>query len=336
MQFIGDIVSSGFDCDKLDYLLRDAISAGLPLRYDMDRYLYFVQLEKGILSDGEGELQKLYTFTGAQKVVRYESDKFPYYETYRLRLPREAMSTIEQIVICKLMLFSYIYHHAKCRAAEGMLVRILKGMVKSWRNTGESDTQILERFLDMTDSALRNQNLYASHDSWVRDYAHRLMNRLLPREACRIGGAIASHAERAILADFIYDLQDTEKRDKIINEMEQGIGEELIKIDRSMGANPQEALLKAGVWFDVPKVPEFEDIYELVTGKGSDTSGLPLARLFPIDEWIQAYTHYRYYVRIYAFSEYWEKVQVSAKKVMQKIIKIESDSFYEKAKRVRL
>lgn len=302
----------------------------------MDRYLYFVQLEKGILSDGEGELQKLYTFTGAQKVVRYESDKFPYYETYRLRLPREAMSTIEQIVICKLMLFSYIYHHAKCRAAEGMLVRILKGMVKSWRNTGESDTQILERFLDMTDSALRNQNLYASHDSWVRDYAHRLMNRLLPREACRIGGAIASHAERAILADFIYDLQDTEKRDKIINEMEQGIGEELIKIDRSMGANPQEALLKAGVWFDVPKVPEFEDIYELVTGKGSDTSGLPLARLFPIDEWIQAYTHYRYYVRIYAFSEYWEKVQVSAKKVMQKIIKIESDSFYEKAKRVRL
>lgn len=336
LQFMGDIVSSGFDCDKLDYLLRDAISAGLPLRYDMDRYLYSVQLEKGFLVDGDGELQKFYTFTGAQNVNRYQKGKFPYYETYRLRLPREAMSTIEQIVICKLMLFSYIYHHAKCRAAEGMLVTMLKGMIKSWRNTGESDTQILERFLDMTDSAVRNQNLYASHDSWVRDYAHRLMNRLLSREVYRIGGAIASHAERAILADFIYKLQDTEKRDEIINEVEQGIGEELINIDPSMGANPQEALLKAGVWFDVPKVPKFEDIHELVTGKGSETSGLPLAQLFPIDEWIQAYTHYRYYVRIYAFSEYWEKVQGLTIKVMQKIIKIESDSFYEKAKRTRL
>ena len=28
MQFLGDIISSGFDADKLDYLLRDAIAAG--------------------------------------------------------------------------------------------------------------------------------------------------------------------------------------------------------------------------------------------------------------------------------------------------------------------
>lgn len=117
--------------------------------------------------------------------------------------------------------------------------------------------------------------------------------------------------------------------------MEQAIGESLIQIDPSLGDNPQQALLKAGVWFDVPKVPKFEDIHDLVSGKGSGTSGVPLVQLFPIDEWTQAYTHYRYYVRIYAFSEYWDKVQIAAKKAMQKIIKIESDSFYEKAKRTR-
>ena len=36
LQFLGDIVSSAFDADKLDYLLRDATAAGLPLRYDLD------------------------------------------------------------------------------------------------------------------------------------------------------------------------------------------------------------------------------------------------------------------------------------------------------------
>ena len=39
LQFLGDIVSSAFDADKLDYLLRDATAAGLPLRYDLDRVL---------------------------------------------------------------------------------------------------------------------------------------------------------------------------------------------------------------------------------------------------------------------------------------------------------
>lgn len=336
LQFIGDIVSSGFDADKLDYLLRDAISAGLPLRYDIDRYLYSVRIEKGILGDGDGNLQEFFKSTGMQDITRHESgQRFPFYETYRLRLPREAMNTIEQIVICKLMLYSYIYHHAKCRAAEGMLVRMLKGLVKSWRNAGDSDLQILTRFLNMTDSALRNQTLYPTNESWIGEFAYRLINRLLPREVYRIGGAIASHAERTILADFLLKLQDIEKRDKLIIDMEKAIGEALIHIDPNLGEDPQHALLKAGVWFDVPKVPKFEDIHDLVSGKSSGISGVPLVQLFPIDEWTQAYTHYRYYVRIYAFSEYWDKVQIAAKNAMQNIIKIGSDSFYEKAKRTR-
>jgi HD superfamily phosphohydrolase len=44
LHFLGDIISSGFDADKLDYLLRDATAAGLPLRYDLERYLSTVYL----------------------------------------------------------------------------------------------------------------------------------------------------------------------------------------------------------------------------------------------------------------------------------------------------
>lgn len=156
LQFLGDIVSSGFDADKLDYLLRDATAAGLPLRYDIDRYLYSVRLERQVTADGEGELEKLYKSVGTTSAERHSegpASPLPYYETYRLRLPRQALNTIEQIVICKLMLYSYIYHHPKVRAAEGMLTRLLKRLVQSWLDDGESDMQILEHFLELTDSA---------------------------------------------------------------------------------------------------------------------------------------------------------------------------------------
>ena len=157
LQFLGDIVSSGFDADKLDYLFRDATAAGLPLRYDLDRFLYSIRLEQNALADDEGELEALYKQIKAPAVDRKAPGgqvKFAHYQTYRLRLPRDAMNTIEQLVLCKLMLFSYIYHHTKVRAAEGMLEKMLARAVELWRKKGESDERILKRFMDATDSSI--------------------------------------------------------------------------------------------------------------------------------------------------------------------------------------
>ena len=158
LQFLGDIVSSGFDADKLDYLLRDATAAGLPLRYDIDRYLYDVRLEQEILGDGDNQLERLYSSIQPTTVPRApatESSRFPYYDTYRLRLSRRAMNVIEQIVICKMMLFSYIYHHGKVRASEGMLERLLRRRLSAWRAKKVPDNESMIRFLDMTDASLR-------------------------------------------------------------------------------------------------------------------------------------------------------------------------------------
>ena len=144
LQFLGDIVSSAFDADKLDYLLRDAQNAGLPLRYDLDRYLYDVQVSKEILSDGNGELEKLYDRVGAPALSRKPASPqmpYPYYETYRLRLSRRAMNVIEQIIICKMMLFSYIYHHTKVRASDGLLKRLLRRRLQSWQADGDFRTK---------------------------------------------------------------------------------------------------------------------------------------------------------------------------------------------------
>lgn len=286
LQFLGDIVSSAFDSDKLDYLLRDAKAAGLPLRYDMDRYLYSVRLEKDILADDKGELQALYTSTVANNLERKEAGpgrRFPHYQTYRLRLPKEAMNTIEQMIICKMMLFSYLYHHPKVRAAEGLLARALDQMVDHWHKSGESEEKILRRFMTMTDSSLRGELLKNAPNSLIRENFYRLANRLLPREVYRLSGTSGSHAQSSLLKNFLTGLQDRSRRSALAKSLEEAIGEELLKIDKSLGDDPEEALLRAGVWLDVPKPPKFEDIDEIVVSGGVPIGARPSCSYFQLE-----------------------------------------------------
>jgi HD superfamily phosphohydrolase len=336
LQFLGDIVSSGFDADKLDYLLRDATAAGLPLRYDLDRYLYGVRLEKNVLVDGEDELEKLYNAVSKVPVERRSAQppqlRVPFYETYRLRIPGTAMNAVEQIIICKMMLFSYLYHHTKVRAAEGALERLLKRMVQLWR-AQEDDKSILERFLRMTDSALHSGGLAGTCDDYVKEYAYRIVNRLLPREVYRLSGDAATHAERPMLTDFLTNLQDNERREELASQVEQAIGEELNTL--GVGASAEDALYKAGVWLDVPSPPKFEDVEELVIGADQAWSSATFTQVFPVGQWTQAYTHFRYSVRIFSFSEYVRQTEIAAKKAMQKILNIKSDSFYDRVRRSR-
>jgi HD superfamily phosphohydrolase len=338
LQFLGDIISSGFDADKLDYLLRDAAAAGLPLRYDLDRYLYAIRLEKDVLADGEGSLAKLYAAVSPtrpeQKLAQGEVDA-PFYETYRLRLPRAAMNTIEQIIICKMMLFSYLYHHPKVRAAEGMLERVLKRLVDLWRGQGRTDSEILESFLDMTDSDLRGGTFTDSRDDMVKHNSYRIANRLLPREVYRLGGDVATHAEGALLTVFLNDLQKREKRDRLVAELENAISEEILKIKPDLAKTLQDALDAAGIWVDVPKAPDVEDIEKVIRGGSRETPGVPLKDLFPISQWKDAYLHFRYYVRLYAFSEFCAEAEEAGRLGMQRVIGIQGNDFYKSAKRSR-
>jgi HD superfamily phosphohydrolase len=336
LQFLGDVVSSAFDADKLDYLLRDAQNAGLPLRYDLDRYLYDIRIANEVLPDDNGELQKLYTQVGARQVERRPGSaqtRYPYYETYRLRLSRRAMNVIEQIIICKMMLFSYIYHHAKVRASDGLLERLLRRRLQAWRARGDPDERNLDRFLKMTDATLQIGDS-DEIDEITKDYQYRLINRLLPREVYSISGPSATHAQGELIQDFLIDLHDRDRRELIITELEDAIGSELLKLDPALGTTNEEAAARAGVWVDAPKPPKFEDVDEMVMGSRS-AAGVPLAQLFPIREWTQAYEHYRYQVRIFAFSEYYDIAAAAAKAAMQRVLRISSDLFYENIRRTR-
>jgi len=282
LQFVADIISSDLDADKLDYLLRDASFAGLPLRYDIDRYLYTVGVAEDILLDGEGYLERLYRAVGAvdgipTKHKASENTRFPYYETYRLRLPRQAMSTIEQIVICKFMLYSYIYHHAKVRAAEGLLARMLIRAAGHWRLSGAKDTDILEKFLDMTDSALDGTEFRECKDKAVVYYCNRIRTRLLPREVFGFVSSMFSHVQGEILANFISVLLDPERRGETIKQFETVLGEELLTLDSTLGSEPADAIWRTGMWLDVPGPPKFENTHLL------ESRGVPTGAAQPVN-----------------------------------------------------
>ena len=183
LQFLGDIISSGFDADKLDYLLRDAAAAGLPLKYDLERYLATVYLPESRLNDGGDRLERLYKRVGVKNLSREPKGegRYPYYRSFRLKLPKRSMNTIEQVTICKLMLYSYIYHHPKVRAAEGYFERILARAVQNWASKGASDEDVVRLFMEFDDGALRGPKFLLSGDAETSMSSYRLMNRLLPR-----------------------------------------------------------------------------------------------------------------------------------------------------------
>jgi uncharacterized protein len=333
LQFLGDIISSELDSDKLDYLLRDATAAGLPLRYDLDMYLYSVQLDPSTLTDGEGILGDLYATTQSSATPDgVTADGTSYFDTYRLRLPRRATHVIEQIVLCKLMLFSYMYHHTKIRAAEGLLENTLKCFVDDLINSQVRDADILKRFMHLTDSAVFIDGGIESNNRHIKNNLYRLRNRLLPREVYRLSASAASGAQKLLLSKFLLDLQNRSLTKGIVEGLEKTIGDELVAKGIEMTA--RDALLVTGIWVDVPKPPKFERTRNLVLGTEKDKD-VKAGEMFPIGEWQHAYTHYRYHVRIFAFSEFVEVGAIAARTALKLAIGIEDPEFYNKIRRYR-
>lgn len=332
LQFLGDIVSSGLDADKLDYLLRDAASAGLPLRYDFERYMYTVSLEKDYTVDPDGALAKLFVAIGTNVLPRQAAGKirYPYFDTYRLRLPKRATSAVEQVVICKIMLFSYIYHHQKVRASEGLLEKVLSMLLERWRAEKKPDEEILIKFLDFDDTSLTGVDSLASSYSDVADTSYRLVNRILPRVVYQLSSAV-SHAEGQLVQEFFLMLKERAKRKKLVEQLEASIGEHLLKLDSDLGKSPADALWKTGVWVDAPKPPQIEEV-ELSAG---EYPVVTIENLFPVEEWTEAYQAHIYYVRIYSYSEYVDSTAKAGRRALEEMVGIKTDDFFESARRKR-
>ena len=107
-KYRAEILCSIFDGDKIDYIHRDAHFSGLPLKIDLDRLWYGIDIMKIPIPPIDG--------------VEYQ----------KLSISHSATEPLEQMMFHRTMLFPTLYQHQKVRACDCMF----KGIVEYIRNTG--------------------------------------------------------------------------------------------------------------------------------------------------------------------------------------------------------
>jgi hypothetical protein len=164
----GDIINGPFDCDKLDYMLRDSHFSGVRMEVDIDRVLFTLTIDPR-----EGEMRKL--------IARIAG-----------------VHTLEQIMFNKLLLYASIYHHHTVRAVESMIKSALEFLLD------EKHEIHGHRYVQPSDFlALTDHDLLARHDSpALNRIAYCLKNRLIYKRAVVISPRTVTEGSRHNLVDL--------------------------------------------------------------------------------------------------------------------------------------
>ena len=157
------IINGPFDADKLDYIKRDSLSAGLTLEYDIERLFTKILVHPlPLASTGKIENRLVIKFNG--------------------------VTAIEELTFCKIMLFSYIYYHQKVLVSETMIKDYASGLY---------ELRIINNFKDFltyTDSDIlrlgelqKDNKPFPEHgDLDLSLLAQNILNRRLPKRCFEI------------------------------------------------------------------------------------------------------------------------------------------------------
>lgn len=150
-RFLGEIVSGPFDVDRLEYLYRDARMAGLEIAYDLERYLYKIN----VVRDADG--------------------------TCRLAMDEGGVRAVEQLLFSRLALCSFVYHHQKVLAADCLVEDLLAELFAHPDRGGVRLAHPLDALL-YTDADLLAASAAPPTERYAR-IRDRLIDRDLPKRA---------------------------------------------------------------------------------------------------------------------------------------------------------
>lgn len=294
-KYLADVINGPFDADKLDYLFRDGHFSGLPLKIDLDRLWHCVQIHNH------------------PKNIRM------------LMMSINGITSLEQIIFSKMVLFSSVYQHHKVRTCDCML----KGIFEHCRQTGKricgKSLKKATDFLWLTDD-----RLYAEADRRAKnDILHRLIHNLkfrrLLKRALIISKATVEKESKiffgyTVLKKFCADLKEN---DHELRELAKEIWE---------GAGKPCDLLE--VWIDLPKLPPIgsaDDTYVNI-GSQKEPEFEKLRDIFRVDDWAQNYAEHNWRGHVFCpdRDEVRKKISDSAKAVLERKFSVKFNNSAQK------
>jgi HD superfamily phosphohydrolase len=258
LKFLADIISGPLDADKLDYVFRDGYSAGIPVGYDLERLIATVCVDPQESVDGG--------------------------LWWRLTIPVRGINALEQLVMGRLVLNSYMYHHQKCRAAEAAFERALArdyrertsvlGLGNVWELFGLQDADAYAFRSGDSTAALELRRLYG-RGLRVRVAEFRRVD--LP-DSSRISTRFARLLEYSRIKDWpqYYELLDLED-----------------EISRQAGTEAGAVIL------DIPNNPSYADLENLLIPGRRAEAGEDANKVLAYRDWIEAYKVHRMFVRVF-------------------------------------
>lgn len=249
--FLVDVINGAFDADKLDYIQRDSHCTGIKMVLDVDRLFHTINATevKGIK---------------------------------RLTVDMSGVSTLEQIIFSKMMLFCTVYQHHKVRAAECLLKSILSRLieVEDFKKQGASC------LLGVTDADI--YGLHTHKDLLIASWAKAITNRNLPKRAFVMSGKI--------IKDWLDSLMDRSETWGLQRQFAEAIAE-------ISGLESHE------IWVDIKKEPNFNEA-SLCAVRHTRVSAewTELSRIFPIDAWITSFSENKWKAFVFTWPKNRDKV----------------------------
>jgi len=225
--FLAQLINSGFDVDKVDYMLREQHYTGIKLEIDLDRImgkLNVFDLQSHELPEQLQYLKKEFNVTNRFKTLGFS---------------KGGQFVFEEFCIARLALNVKIYLHQKIRTAERQLSEILKKLSENEMINGQKELLKVHNWLKLSEAVLQFPEIFNllfndydtyslfSNPSLIKKEQIEILNNIKNRKLyCRAFafGFINSNSESALNNehidnednDFFLPYNENEIRDKIL------------------------------------------------------------------------------------------------------------------------
>jgi HD superfamily phosphohydrolase len=285
--FLADIISSPYDCDKLDYIARDSYYCGLALTVDLPRFYSMIS------------------------TVRYRG--------YRVLALRNYVP-LEQILFSKMTLFGSVYHHQKVKCLDAMLRSLIGHIVENpsqsqfpVRNGGSIAFADPVEYLYATDDEFFGR--YDFGDNYVQTMLTRFRQRDLFVRCVEISRRTV---KKKSWNDFgRQKLIDLTKTPKELADIE-------FEIHKRLKPEVRKISNKHDVRLSVPALPPLSANARIQTSKDGPVE--PVQEYFPVEQWIEAYAHNKWRSYVYAPREIARPVRDAAISVLKDRLALDIDA----------